>query len=196
MKNIKNKYLIQISLAKRELLVTACFVRLSWAIADPLVLSIHLFFHISYLSSLTFTATYVISAYPSTSSLFIFLVVFFFFEFVRFRHAMVYGEWYDDLIKRGIPVTTPFRLETLLTSEVEISKWASEGLPSDELSVQNGVFTTRSTRWPLCIGNFLLSFSFSFSSLRSPLNEIATSFLCKRNFSILLASLHGYFAPP
>jgi hypothetical protein len=43
----------------------------------------------------------------------------------RFRHAMVYGEWYEDLLKRGIPVTTPFRLETLLTSEVEISKWAS-----------------------------------------------------------------------
>jgi ATP-binding dynein motor region len=28
----------------------------------------------------------------------------------------------------------------------------TEGLPSDELSVQNGIFTTRSTRWPLCIG--------------------------------------------
>ena len=88
----------------------------------------------------------------------------------RFRHAMVYGDWCDDLIKRGIPVTTPFRLETLLTSEVEISKWASEGLPSDELSVQNGIFTTRSTRWPLCIGlfSFLINFTPSPSPSPSP----------------------------
>lgn len=45
----------------------------------------------------------------------------------------------------------PFRLETLLTSEVEMTTWASEGLPSDELSIQNGILTTRANRFPLCI---------------------------------------------
>jgi len=28
---------------------------------------------------------------------------------------------------------------------------ASEGLPSDELSVQNGILTEAASRWPLCI---------------------------------------------
>lgn len=32
-----------------------------------------------------------------------------------------------------------------------IFRWNSEGLPPDELSVQNGILTTRSSRFPLCI---------------------------------------------
>jgi dynein heavy chain len=38
-----------------------------------------------------------------------------------------------------------------LTSEVEVAKWSVEGLPGDELSVQNGILTTSASRWPLCI---------------------------------------------
>lgn len=30
-------------------------------------------------------------------------------------------------------------------------RWDSEGLPPDELSVQNGILTTRGSRFPLCI---------------------------------------------
>ena len=43
------------------------------------------------------------------------------------------------------------RLETLLTNEVEMTEWASQGLPSDDLSIQNGILTVRANRWPLCI---------------------------------------------
>ncbi len=38
-----------------------------------------------------------------------------------------------------------------MTTDVETAQWASEGLPSDELSVQNGILTVRANRWPLCI---------------------------------------------
>ena len=34
---------------------------------------------------------------------------------------------------------------------MEIARWASEELPSDELSVQNGILSTKASRWPLCI---------------------------------------------
>ena len=43
------------------------------------------------------------------------------------------------------------RLETLLTSEVECGIWAAEGLPGDELSIQNGILTVRASRYPLCV---------------------------------------------
>jgi len=38
-----------------------------------------------------------------------------------------------------------------MTNDVEMTTWASEGLPGDELSIQNGLLTTRAARWPLCI---------------------------------------------
>jgi dynein heavy chain len=60
-------------------------------------------------------------------------------------------DWQSDVIEKRIPLSDPYRLEDLLTDEVEISKWASEGLPPDELSIQNGILTTRASRWPLCI---------------------------------------------
>ena len=31
------------------------------------------------------------------------------------------------------------------------SRWTSEGLPPDELSIQNGILTTRASRFPMCI---------------------------------------------
>ncbi|XP_022608125.1 dynein heavy chain 10, axonemal [Seriola dumerili] len=68
-----------------------------------------------------------------------------------FRNEMVYQVWVNDVQERGIPLSQPFKLESLLTDEVEISRWGSEGLPPDELSVQNGILTTRGSRFPMCI---------------------------------------------
>uniref|UniRef100_A0A3B4ZWS6 Dynein heavy chain ATP-binding dynein motor region domain-containing protein n=1 Tax=Stegastes partitus TaxID=144197 RepID=A0A3B4ZWS6_9TELE len=68
-----------------------------------------------------------------------------------FRNEMVYQTWVQDVQERGIPLSQPFKLENLLTDEVEISRWGSEGLPPDELSVQNGILTTRGSRFPMCI---------------------------------------------
>ncbi|XP_077995609.1 dynein axonemal heavy chain 10-like isoform X2 [Glandiceps talaboti] len=68
-----------------------------------------------------------------------------------FRKDLVYSEWLNDIKEREIPLSDPFRLENLLTDDVEISRWGSEGLPPDELSIQNGILTTKSSRFPMCI---------------------------------------------
>ncbi|XP_057687718.1 dynein axonemal heavy chain 10-like isoform X2 [Corythoichthys intestinalis] len=68
-----------------------------------------------------------------------------------FRNEMVYQTWVEDVKERGIPLSQPFKVDNLLTDEVEISRWGSEGLPPDELSVQNGILTTRGSRFPMCI---------------------------------------------
>ena len=48
-------------------------------------------------------------------------------------------------------MSQPFKLDTFLTNDVEISRWTSEGLPPDELSIENGILTTQASRYPLCI---------------------------------------------
>nr|XP_028567040.1 dynein heavy chain 10, axonemal isoform X2 [Podarcis muralis] len=69
----------------------------------------------------------------------------------EFRDEMIKEVWQSDIHERDIPLSKPFRLENLLTDDVEISRWGSQGLPPDELSVQNGILTTRASRFPLCI---------------------------------------------
>ncbi|KAK2497325.1 hypothetical protein MC885_009648 [Smutsia gigantea] len=69
----------------------------------------------------------------------------------EFRREMVNQVWQNDILERELPLSQPFRLESLLTDDVEISRWGSQGLPPDELSVQNGILTTRASRFPLCI---------------------------------------------
>jgi dynein heavy chain len=75
------------------------------------------------------------------------------FSFV-FRSQLV-ELWLNDVSNKRIPMShskeKPFRLENMLTNEVEIIQWASNGLPSDELSIQNGILTTQASRFPLCI---------------------------------------------
>jgi len=38
-----------------------------------------------------------------------------------------------------------------LTEEVEIREWQEHGLPSDDLSIENGIFIKNCRRWPLII---------------------------------------------
>ncbi|XP_058811885.1 dynein axonemal heavy chain 10 isoform X1 [Topomyia yanbarensis] len=69
----------------------------------------------------------------------------------EFRNSIVFEDWLVDVEEREIPYVKPFRIYTSLSSDLEMATWASEGLPPDELSVQNGILTTRASRFPLCI---------------------------------------------
>ena len=70
------------------------------------------------------------------------------FEFrKRFIHDMLEA----NLLQLQLPLSQPFTLQGLLTTDNEMNSWRAEGLPSDELSVQNGILTTRAERFPLCI---------------------------------------------
>ena len=72
------------------------------------------------------------------------------FNFVL-RKKMIFDHWKKDLIEKELPNKEGFSLQEFLSSDVEVSRWASEGLPSDELSVQNGILTNFASRYPLCI---------------------------------------------
>jgi len=44
-------------------------------------------------------------------------------------------DYINDIIDRGMNIPEDFKVEQLLTSDVEISQWNSQGLPSDPVSV-------------------------------------------------------------
>uniref|UniRef100_A0A182NRZ8 AAA+ ATPase domain-containing protein n=1 Tax=Anopheles dirus TaxID=7168 RepID=A0A182NRZ8_9DIPT len=69
----------------------------------------------------------------------------------EFRRAILFDDWLANVVARDIPFTVPYRVNGSLSSDLEQSTWASEGLPPDELSIQNGILTTRASRFPLCI---------------------------------------------
>jgi len=68
-----------------------------------------------------------------------------------FRETMLYEKWMGDILERKIKMTDNFRVSRFLTNDVEIGTWNAQSLPGDELSVQNGVLTTRASRFPLCV---------------------------------------------
>lgn len=40
----------------------------------------------------------------------------------EYRIDMIYQEWLEDLTQKEIPLSLPFKLEDILTSDVEISR--------------------------------------------------------------------------
>merc|ERR1711871_1072059 len=69
----------------------------------------------------------------------------------EFRTLLLNTYFYEDCTKRGVPVTKDLDVVPFLTTEAEMGEWSLEGLPSDGLSIQNGILVTRSSRWPLLI---------------------------------------------
>jgi len=68
-----------------------------------------------------------------------------------FRNILNEQYFTGDLKERGIPYSEEFDISAFLVDAVTIGEWALQKLPSDELSIQNGIMVTRSTRYPLMI---------------------------------------------
>jgi dynein heavy chain len=50
-----------------------------------------------------------------------------------------------------LPFTQDLDVSSFLVEDTEAGQWAVEGLPTDPLSIQNGVLVTRASRWPLLV---------------------------------------------
>ena len=53
--------------------------------------------------------------------------------------------------ENGVPVGETVDPIEFLTDEAEIAEWNTEGLPTDQVSVQNGCILANSDRYPLII---------------------------------------------
>jgi dynein heavy chain len=68
----------------------------------------------------------------------------------EFRDKL-YANFLADTQKRQVPAHTKTDVVPFLVDQGTIGEWALEGLPSDELSIQNAIMVTRSSRYPLMV---------------------------------------------
>uniref|UniRef100_A0A8P4K4W9 AAA+ ATPase domain-containing protein n=1 Tax=Dicentrarchus labrax TaxID=13489 RepID=A0A8P4K4W9_DICLA len=68
-----------------------------------------------------------------------------------FRNMLLKDIWEAELRSHKIPFTENLNLISALVDPPTISEWNLQGLPGDDLSVQNGIIVTKATRYPLLI---------------------------------------------
>ena len=68
----------------------------------------------------------------------------------QYRTPMV-DRWVQESLAIGIQLSDDYSLIQTLGDPVEIRKWGINGLPSDQVSIENAIFTTKSQRWPMLI---------------------------------------------
>ena len=66
----------------------------------------------------------------------------------EFRVQLMTG-WEKELCRRDIPFSADLNITTMLVDNTTIGEWNLQGLPNDDLSIQNGIITTKATRYPL-----------------------------------------------
>ena len=69
----------------------------------------------------------------------------------QFRKFLVEEKWLPDLLQRNVPISENASPLNTLAGPSERARWANEGLPSDQLSQENGAIVSTSARWPLLI---------------------------------------------
>lgn len=68
-----------------------------------------------------------------------------------FRDTLLNVYFYKDLISRRVPVTQNMQVTKMLATDADVGEWNIQGLPTDELSIQNGILVTSASRWPLLV---------------------------------------------
>lgn len=68
----------------------------------------------------------------------------------QFRAGLI-TSWMSVLTSRVIPFTNDLSITNMLVDSSSISEWTLQGLPNDELSVQNALIVTKSSSYPLLV---------------------------------------------
>ena len=68
----------------------------------------------------------------------------------EFRGILI-DQWKKELKTRRVPLSDKLNLTDMLSDSATVGEWNLQGLPNDELSVQNGIIVTKATRFPLLV---------------------------------------------
>uniref|UniRef100_A0A669P3A4 AAA+ ATPase domain-containing protein n=1 Tax=Phasianus colchicus TaxID=9054 RepID=A0A669P3A4_PHACC len=59
--------------------------------------------------------------------------------------------WKKEMNSSKIPYSNDLNLTSMLVDNATVSEWNLQGLPNDDLSIQNGIIVTKASRYPLLI---------------------------------------------
>ncbi|XP_062848702.1 dynein axonemal heavy chain 5 [Trichomycterus rosablanca] len=68
----------------------------------------------------------------------------------EFRNLLL-SDWQREMRSRQIPFGANLNLAEMLTDAPTVSEWNLQGLPNDDLSIQNGIIVDKAARFPLLI---------------------------------------------
>mmetsp|Transcript_4718 Transcript_4718/g.3255 ORF Transcript_4718/g.3255 Transcript_4718/m.3255 type:complete len:81 (+) Transcript_4718:4133-4375(+) len=71
--------------------------------------------------------------------------------FTAIYREQMESSWRESLTKSGVKLTQNVTMKQTLGNDVTIRSWGVAGLPSDNLSIENGIIMFGSNRWPLMI---------------------------------------------
>lgn len=71
--------------------------------------------------------------------------------FNRAFRDMLLSSLREECTRLGVTTSPDLHITTFLANDVEVGQWAVEGLPTDNLSIQNGILVTRATRCPFLV---------------------------------------------
>ncbi|XP_075002904.1 dynein axonemal heavy chain 8 isoform X1 [Calonectris borealis] len=69
----------------------------------------------------------------------------------NFRKLLLKDLWETEMRAHKIPFSENLNLISMLVDPPTISEWNLQGLPGDDLSIQNGIIVTKATRYPLLV---------------------------------------------
>jgi len=69
----------------------------------------------------------------------------------EFRAYMLKDKFTADCLTRNVPVTPDLDVISFSVDQATIADWNMEGLPTDPLSIQNGILITQASRYPLLV---------------------------------------------
>eukprot|EP00327_Prymnesium_parvum_P015479 CAMPEP_0113272674 /NCGR_PEP_ID=MMETSP0008_2-20120614/23450_1 /TAXON_ID=97485 /ORGANISM="Prymnesium parvum" /LENGTH=4484 /DNA_ID=CAMNT_0000122153 /DNA_START=48 /DNA_END=13502 /DNA_ORIENTATION=+ /assembly_acc=CAM_ASM_000153 len=111
----------------------------------------------------------------------------------EFRERLQLQEFYKDCVAKQVPCTEDLRISTFLVEQSQIGDWNQEGLPTDELSIQNGIMVTRSQKWPLMIDP--QSQGLSWIKKREEANQLRVTSLIDKRFRNTLEDAMAFGTP-
>lgn len=68
-----------------------------------------------------------------------------------FRRHLLDEVFFADATSKMIPITNQLSVTKFLVDDGMVATWNSQGLPKDDLSIQNGILVTQASRYPLLV---------------------------------------------